>query len=202
MAASSTPTSRTVPPVAVGSACVPSAPPKPPTMMFSSERFMASAMSLVRMPPAAPTSAPAMMSSGLSSTKPDIAAAVPVKEFRRLMTTGMSAPPMGSTMVTPKVSETAKTTSRARILTSLPSARTGDSPAENTSSNVPSRATMPRMAVVSVPPGTRMGLPLMSPCSLPEAMSEPAKVMLPMTTPRTTKMVVEMSSSGVPTTCP
>ena len=75
MAASSTPSSRTVPPVAVGSACVPSAPPKPPTMMFMSERFMASAMSLVRMPPAAPTRAPAMMSSGDSSTKPDIAAA-------------------------------------------------------------------------------------------------------------------------------
>ncbi len=143
-----------------------------------------------------------MMSSGLSSTKPDMAAAVPVKEFRRLMTTGMSAPPMGSTIVTPKVSEAPKTTSRARILTSLPRASTGDSPALRTSTSVPTRATMPRRAVVYVPPGTGMGLPLMRPCSLPEAMSEPLKVTLPMTTPRTTKMAVEMSSSGVPTTWP
>ena len=43
-----------------------------------------------------------------------------------------------------------------------------------------------------------MGLPVMRPWSLPEAMSEPLKVTLPMTTPRTTKMAVETSSSGVP----
>ena len=86
----------------------PSPPPKPPTMMFRIERFMASAMSLVRMAPEAPTRAPAMISTGLPITKPAIAAAVPVNEFRRLMTTGMSAPPMGSTMVTPKI--TAATT--------------------------------------------------------------------------------------------
>ena len=72
-------------------------------MMLRIERFMASAMSLVRMPPDAPTRAPAMMSTGLSSTNPDIAAAVPVNELSRLMTTGMSAPPMGRTIVTPNV---------------------------------------------------------------------------------------------------
>ena len=44
-----------------------------------------------------------MIRTGLSSTKPDIAAAVPVNEFSSEMTTGMSAPPMGSTMVTPNV---------------------------------------------------------------------------------------------------
>ena len=63
---------------------------------------MASAMSLVRMPPEAPTRAPAMISTGLPMTKPAIAAAVPVNELSSEMTTGMSAPPMGSTMVTPK----------------------------------------------------------------------------------------------------
>ena len=144
-----------------------------------------------------------MMSSGLSSTKPDMAAAVPVNEFRRLMTTGMSAPPMGSTIVTPKVSEAAKMTSRARILTSLPRARTGDSPALRTSSERARRGPRcPGGPSCSVPPGTGMGLPLMRPWSLPEAMSEPLKVTLPMTTPRTTKMAVETSSSGVPTTWP
>ena len=56
------------------------------------------------------------------------------------------------------------------------------------------------MAVVSVPPGTAMGLPLMRPWSLPEATSEPVNVTLPMRTPRMTKIAVEISSSGVPTT--
>ena len=99
-----------------------------------------------------------MMSSGLSSTKPDIAAAVPVNEFRRLMTTGMSAPPMGSTIVTPKVSATARMTRRARILTSLPRAMTGDSPALSTRMSVPTSATMPSAAVVSDAARDRDGL--------------------------------------------
>ena len=72
-------------------------------MMLAIDRFMASAMSLVRIAPEAPTSAPAMISTGLSMTKPAIAAAVPVNELSSEMTTGMSAPPMGSTIVTPKI---------------------------------------------------------------------------------------------------
>ena len=70
--------------------------PKPPAMMLVSERFMASAMSLVRMPPAARTRAPAMISGMLSTTKPAIATALPVNAFSSEMTTGMSAPPIGS----------------------------------------------------------------------------------------------------------
>ncbi len=64
-----------------------------------------------------------MMSTGLPMTKPDMAAAVPVNEFSRLMTTGMSAPPMGSTSVTPKMSAAPKTTMRNRLdgATSRPS---------------------------------------------------------------------------------
>ena len=69
---------------------------------------MASAMSLVRIAPDAPTRAPAMIRSGLFSTKPAIATAVPVNELRRLMTTGMSAPPIGSVIVTPKISAAAR----------------------------------------------------------------------------------------------
>ena len=57
-----------------------------------------------------------MIRTGLPSTKPAIAAAVPVNEFRRLMTTGMSAPPMGRTIVTPKIRPARTTTpSRARV---------------------------------------------------------------------------------------
>ena len=73
-------------------------------MMFRTERFIASAMSLVRIAPEAPTRAPAMIRTGLSMTKPAIATAVPVNEFSSEMTTGMSAPPIGSVIVTPKIS--------------------------------------------------------------------------------------------------
>ena len=64
-------------------ATVPSPPPNPPIMMLITERFMASAMSLVRIAPDAPTRAPAMIRTGLSMTKPAIATAVPVKLFSR-----------------------------------------------------------------------------------------------------------------------
>ena len=73
---------------------------------------MASAISLVRMPPEAPTSAPAMISAQLSMTKPAIATAVPVNALSSEITTGMSAPPIGITMDTPKASETTMTTPR------------------------------------------------------------------------------------------
>ena len=73
-------------------------------MTLSTERFMAWAMSTVKMPPEAPTSAPPMISPPLSITNPAMATAMPVKEFSRATTTGMSAPPIGITIVTPKAS--------------------------------------------------------------------------------------------------
>ena len=84
--------------------------PNPPAMMLTSERFIASAISLVRMPPAAPTSAPAMISGVLSMTKPAIATAVPVQALSREMTTGMSAPPIGSVASTPRASAATEST--------------------------------------------------------------------------------------------
>jgi hypothetical protein len=81
-------------------------------MMLPIERFIASAISLVRIPPEAPTSAPAMIRPVLLTTKPAIATAVPVKAFSSEMTTGMSAPPIGITIDTPNTSETAITTPR------------------------------------------------------------------------------------------
>ena len=74
-------------------------------MMLRIDRFIASAISLVRMPPDAPTSAPAMISAQLPMTKPAIATAVPVNAFSSEITTGMSAPPIGITIETPKISE-------------------------------------------------------------------------------------------------
>ena len=65
------------------------------------ERFIATDMSRVRIIPAAPTSAPPIMSAWLPIVNPAMAAAMPENELSSEMTTGMSAPPMGSTAVTP-----------------------------------------------------------------------------------------------------
>ena len=85
-------------------------------MMLRSERFIASAISLVRMPPDAPTSAPAMIRAQLPMTNPAMATAVPVKAFSSEMTTGMSAPPIGSTIVTPNASAARMTISSTGTL--------------------------------------------------------------------------------------
>ena len=62
-----------------------------------SERFIARPIICVSSVPEAPTSVPEMISTLLCSTKPVAAAARPVNEFSSEMTTGMSAPPIGST---------------------------------------------------------------------------------------------------------
>jgi hypothetical protein len=71
--------------------------------MLPIERFMAPAMSRVRIAPEAPTRAPATMRITFPTTKPAIATAVPVKALSSEITTGMSAPPIGRTIVTPKI---------------------------------------------------------------------------------------------------
>ncbi len=63
---------------------------------------MAELIKRVRMMPEAPTSVPATISRSLSSTKPEAATARPVNEFSSEMRTGTSAPPMGSTKITPR----------------------------------------------------------------------------------------------------
>ncbi len=55
-----------------------------------------------RMNPEAPSSAPAMMSTLFPMANPVAAEARPAYELSSEMTTGMSAPPMGSTRETPK----------------------------------------------------------------------------------------------------
>ncbi len=75
--------------------------PTPAKKTFAIERFMASAICLVRIEPDAPTSMPATISAVLSSAMPAAAALKPVKAFRVLITTGMSAPPIGTTASTP-----------------------------------------------------------------------------------------------------
>ncbi len=62
---------------------------------------MALHMMMDRMRPDAPSSAPAVMSSLFSMTKPIATADRPAYEFNSEMTVGMSAPPIGSTSRTP-----------------------------------------------------------------------------------------------------
>ena len=76
-------------------------PPKPPATIAGIERFMASAMRLVRIEPDAPTIMPATISAVLFSATPVAAALSPVNALSSEMTTGMSAPPIGSTTKLP-----------------------------------------------------------------------------------------------------
>ena len=51
----------------------------------------------------------------MSTTKPAIATAVPVKALRSEITTGMSAPPIGRTIVTPKTRAPIRATTRRSV---------------------------------------------------------------------------------------
>ena len=128
------------------------------------ERFIAFAISSVSRVPEAPTSMPATISTVFESTKPVAEAARPVTAFSSEITTGMSAPPIGSTKRTPKRS--AKSTSSqithcwlAPAIRAMP------------------RAMAPRKtaALKTFWPGKVIGRPLTSSCSFAKATSEPAK---------------------------
>ncbi len=84
--------------------------PTPPNSTLANERFIALHIRIDRMRPDEPSSAPAMMSSLLLSTKPIAAADRPAYEFRIAITVGMSAPPIGMSSSTPKPSEAAMST--------------------------------------------------------------------------------------------
>ena len=191
MATSSAPIARTEPPGPASAPAASSPPPNPPIMMLITERFIASAISLVRIAPEAPTRAPAMMSTGLSITKPAIATAVPVNEFSSEITTGMSAPPIGSVIVTPKIRAAARITPiSGRFGVPL----TNRTIAETT-------VTAARASVTSWPPGIWIGLPGIRPWSLPDAMIEPVNVIDPMMMSRTMKTFVSMRT-GLPAASP
>tara|TARA_B100001540_G_C15664347_1_gene577086 strand:+ start:681 stop:935 length:255 start_codon:yes stop_codon:yes gene_type:complete len=57
----------------------------------------------VRISPEAPTNEPATISTLFPIIKPVNAAAIPEKEFNKETTTGISAPPIGKTMIIPKI---------------------------------------------------------------------------------------------------
>src|SRR5690242_11944446 len=72
--------------------------PNAPKRMFENERFIAFDITIDRMNPDAPSRAPAMMSTSLPMANPVALEARPAYELSSEMTTGMSAPPMGSTI--------------------------------------------------------------------------------------------------------
>ena len=164
---------------------MPTAPvPKPPATIFTTERFIASAISLVKMPPDAPTSAPAMVNVAFCRTKPAMATAVPVNALSSEITTGMSAPPMGSTMSTPKPRAAITTISKigrlcAPAMTAMPDPT----------------ATRNSAAEISRPPGGEIE-PLQYPCNLAAASSEPENVMPPISTSRTVAVAVPADTRG------
>ncbi len=71
---------------------------------------MALLMRRVSKMPEAPTRVPAMISRFEPRVKPEAATASPVKELSSEMSTGTSAPPMGSTKATPRTKATASKT--------------------------------------------------------------------------------------------
>ena len=78
--------------------------PNAPNSTLVNERFIARHMMIDRIKPLEPSSAPAVISSLLSSTKPIATADRPAYAFRIEITVGISAPPMGMISSTPKAS--------------------------------------------------------------------------------------------------
>ena len=101
---SSAVTDRTVPSSAAPVPAPACTCPNAPKSTLPIERFIARPISIVSSVPEAPTSAPLTISTFESSSNPVGAAARPVNAFSSEITTGMSAPPIGSTNSTPKTS--------------------------------------------------------------------------------------------------
>ena len=81
-------------------------PPNPPFRTSRSVRFIAAHISKVRIIPDAPTKAPATIKIILFTINPADIAAIPDSEFKNAMTTGISAPPITATLITPAINAT------------------------------------------------------------------------------------------------
>ncbi len=136
-------------------------------MTSKMDLFMALHMIWVRIRPLAPTSDPAMMRSGLSSTKPVVEAATPEKALRSAMTTGMSAPPMATVLMTPRM-RPAATSAHSHALVS-------GCRATMTTNRSATTITIARARGKPVKPDHSSDS-----CSLKKAMTEPVKVTAPM----------------------
>jgi hypothetical protein len=108
-----------------------------------------------------------MISAVLSRTNPVEAAASPVQAFRSEITIGMSAPPIGSTKRTPRMSAPGK-----RSASQIPSSVAAVS-AINTMSAAPTRA------LIAFCAGKTIGRPGTTSCSFPKATRLPQKLTEP-----------------------
>ena len=134
------------------------------------ERFIASAICFVRIEPDAPTSMPATISAVLSSAMPAAAALSPVNALSVEITTGMSAPPIGSTAVTPSA-PAVRSSSQNRISASAP--------ATMITAITSVTAARPMLTSVNVRTGKRR-LAQASSCSFENATFEPQNEIEPM----------------------
>ena len=159
--------------------------PNAPKSTFAIERFIARPIIIVSSVPDAPTSMPPTISTLFSSSKPVAAAARPVNAFSSEITTGMSAPPIGSTNSTPKSADAAiKTQSSHWSCTPATSAMPAASATANSA------------AFTTCWPGYVIGRPPISSCSFANATIEPANEIEPISADST--IASEMSTVGVP----
>ena len=87
--------------------CSLSEPPNDLNRTSINSLFIALHIILVRIRPAAPTMEPAIIKTLFPIINPVNAAAMPDNEFSKLTTTGISAPPIGSTNKIPRIDERA-----------------------------------------------------------------------------------------------
>ncbi len=140
-------------------------------------RFIALAIRLVRIEPDAPTIMPATIIAVLLSAKPAAAADNPVSALSSEMTTGMSAPPIGSTTIRPS---TPAAISRPTIHHSdAPPLPGAPSPIATAAATAPTSSTRLRRLLQGLAE-YRSGWPGRISCSLPNAMIEPQNEIEPM----------------------
>ena len=141
--------------------------PNAPKRTFAIDRFIACAIIVVSSVPEAPTSIPLTIRTFECSTKPVAAAANPVNAFRSEITTGMSAPPIGSTNTTPNRAATRIAAASSHQLTVAIAAAPRAIEPTNSS------------AFPTCWPGYVIGRPLIRSCSFPNAIIEPANEIEP-----------------------
>ena len=160
--------------------------PKAPNSTLLNERFMARHMTMARMRPDMPSSAPATISRLFESTKPSSAAEIPAYALSSAMTVGISAPPMGMMRNTPK-------TKPHTMMIGMAHVRPG----------LMTRATIKPMATPSTPkltkicPGYTNGRCGRISCSFPAAMSEPVNTRHPSTISIPSTAITKPLISGV-----
>ena len=145
-------------------------PPNPPATIAGTDRFMALAIRLVRIVPDAPTIIPATIIAVLLSAIPVAAADNPVNAFSSEITTGMSAPPIGSTTMFPSAAAASRMPTMNSPWECVPAASTIALATAITNS--------PPLMIAC--PGSLIGRLGMIAWSLPNAMFEPQNEIDPM----------------------